>query len=233
MIDTYLIKLSLVWFVYQRCEEELDEPVAPGLGADVKAAWHRRKEKLEHDYAITGWALCVSPEVRADVNARMTGDHRNAIERLVVRMHTVPCPNEDAIGMDESELIDTFWNEYKQFNQKSGAFGYANRWNSPDVRAGNSHTWHEKYSLPHTKVLGHVACRACSKCLGIGSAERNWGDAKHIKSGKRSHMSAEAIEKRTILYTTARVTEARMRRPALERDDATGLSAMFGDDDMK
>ena len=45
-------------------------------------------------------------------------------------------------------------------------------------------------------------------------------------------MSAESMEKRTILYTTARVTEARMRRPALERDDATGPSAMFGDDDM-
>ena len=96
-----------------------------------------------------------------------------------------------------------------------------------------THTPGTKYSLPHTKVLGFLACRACSKCLGIGSAERNWGDAKHIKSGKRSHMSAESIEKRTILYGTARVTEARMRQSTLERDDATGPSAMFGDDDMK
>ena len=130
--------------------------MAPGLGTDVKAARHRRKEKLEHDSAITGWALSVSPEVRADVNARMIGEHRNAIEHLIVCLHTVPCPNEDATGMDKSELSDTFWNEYKEFNQKSGAFGYTNRWNSPDVRAGHSHTWHEKYDLPHTKVLGHV-----------------------------------------------------------------------------
>ena len=41
------------------------------------------------------------------------------------------------------------------------------------------------------------------------------------------------MEKRTILYGTARVTEARMKQPALERDDATGPKAMFGDDDMK
>ena len=46
-------------------------------------------------------------------------------------------------------------------------------------------------------------------------------------------MSAESIEKRTMLYGTVRVIEARMRQPALECDDATGLSAMFGDDDMK
>ena len=162
------------------------------------AAWHRHKEKCEHDYTITGWVLSVSPEVRVDVNTRMTGEHRNAIERLIVRLHSVPCPNEDAIGMDEAELLDTFWNEYKDFSQKSGAFGYANRWNSPDVASGNSHTWHEKYSLHHTKVLGFVAWRACSKCLGIRSAERNWDDAKHIKSGKRSHTSVESIEKRTI-----------------------------------
>ena len=207
--------------------------MAPGLGADVRAAWKRRKEKLQHDYAITGWALSVSPEVMADVNARMTGEHRNAIERLVVRLHSIPCPNEKAIGMSDSDLIDTFWNEQKEFSQKSGKFQYANRWNSPDVRAGKSHTWHEKYSLPHTKILGYVACRVCSKCLGIGSAERSWGDTKHIKSGKRSHMSAESVEKRTILYGTARVTEARMKQPALERDDATGPKAMFGDDDMK
>ncbi len=87
--------------------------------------------------------------------------------------------------MDESELIDTFWNEYKEFNQKSGAFGYANRWNSLDVAAGNSHTLHEKYSLPHTKVLGFVVCRACSKSLGIGSAERNWGVTPSVSSRER------------------------------------------------
>jgi len=75
MICIYLNTLALVRFMQQRCEEELDEPLAPGLDADVKAAWHRRKEKLEHEYAITEWALNALPEVRADVNVRMTGEH--------------------------------------------------------------------------------------------------------------------------------------------------------------
>ena len=64
----------------------------------MRATWKRRKKKVEHDYAITGWALSVSSEVMADVNTRMTCEHLNAIERLVVRLHSVPCPNEDAIG---------------------------------------------------------------------------------------------------------------------------------------
>ena len=41
---------------------------------------------------------------------------------------------------------------------------------------GNSHLWHQKYSLPSTKVLSSVACRVTSEIPGIGSAERSWGD---------------------------------------------------------
>ena len=41
-----------------------------------------------------------------------------------------------------------------------------------------------KKFLPFTKVLGFVAYRVTSKVLGIGAAERSWGDAKTIKSGK-------------------------------------------------
>ena len=41
-----------------------------------------------------------------------------------------------------------------------------------------------KYSLPFTKVLGFVACRVTSKVLGIGAADRSWGDVKTIKFGK-------------------------------------------------
>jgi len=56
-----------------RDDEDLDEPGPLGLGTDVKNVWRRRKEKLEHDYAITGWALSISPEVRTDINERLGG----------------------------------------------------------------------------------------------------------------------------------------------------------------
>ena len=41
--------------------------------------------------------------------------------------------------------------------------------------------WHQEYSLPFTKVLVFVACIVTSKVLGIGAAERSWGDVKTIK----------------------------------------------------
>jgi len=55
--------------------------------------WDKRKTRLEHECTIAGWALSVSPEVREDVNKRMTGEHRGAIESLLVKLHSLPCPN--------------------------------------------------------------------------------------------------------------------------------------------
>ena len=73
---------------------------------------------------------------------------------------------------------------------------------------GNSHLWHQKYSPPFTKVLDFVACRVTSKVLGIGAAERSWGDVKTIKSGKRSAISSDVSEKQSIVYTSACIESA-------------------------
>lgn len=112
-------------------------------------------------------------------------------------------------------------------------FSNVGRFNTSDAVAGRSASWHAKYSLPHTEVLGIVACRSTSNHLGIGSAERSWGDVKHLKTDKRSHLSAEKTEKQSVLYTTARIEEARMKRKANEQIDAKGGDALFGDDDLK
>ena len=61
-------------------------------------------------------------------------------------------------------------------------------WTSKDMTDGNSRLWHQKYSLPSTKVLVFVACRVTSKILGIGSAERSWGDLK--KNQERDQLLA-------------------------------------------
>ena len=73
-------------------------------------AWAARKGKLEHDWAILGWVLSVDPEVRVDVYKRITGNHRDAVERLIVKLHTHPSPNpnRESQGMGNDELIRTF-----------------------------------------------------------------------------------------------------------------------------
>ena len=92
--------------------------------------------------------------------------------------------------------------------------------------------WHQKYSEPYTEVLGFVACRVCSKVVGIGMAERAWGDLKLIKDGNRSGLGGDSTEMRSIIYTSAKL--ARQQAQQVE-NDRMGFNAnnMFGEDDMK
>ncbi len=92
--------------------------------------------------------------------------------------------------------------------------------------------WHKKYSLPYTVVLGYVGCRVTSKLCGIGPAKRSWGGVKQIKDGVRSHLGGESTEKRSVIYVTAKIQEARMRQHQKEKLNATGPDAMFGDDNI-
>jgi hypothetical protein len=98
---------------------------------------------------------------------------------------------------------------------------------------GNSYLWHEKYSIPYMSVLGYVVCRLTSKLCGIGPAERSWGRVKQIKDGKRSHLSGELTEKRTILFVSSKISQARIQCDCMEKLDVMGHNAMFGDDDIK
>ncbi len=87
------------------------------------------------------------------------------------------------------------------------------------------------HSLPFTEVLGFVACRTTSKRLGIGSAERSWSDVKTIKNGKRANIGGDTLEKRAILYTSAKLEEAQILRNSSKLNDPD--YDVFGDDDIK
>ena len=56
---------------------------------------------------------------------------------------------------------------------------------------------------------------------------------KEIKSGKRSHLSTESVEMQSIVYTAARVGDARIKQLEREKIDAGLGSGMFCDDDTK
>jgi hypothetical protein len=220
-------------------DEDADDTASYQLTLSGKIEWHwnHRKEKLEHEYAVTAWALCVMEDVRQDVSLRLNhagGKYRGAIETVVTRLHQLPCanPHPDVHQMTEGEIIDIFWNEFKAFQHKTEPFHQPARWTSSDVLNGRSHIWHEKYSLPYTKVLGYVACRVTSKLCGIGPAERCWSAVKQIKKDKRAHLSGESTEKRSVIYMSAKQQEAKSLRDRMEKIDASGPSAMFGDDDI-
>ena len=185
-------------------EEAAEEDTS--LSGMILQAWIKRMKPVNSDFAITSWALCVMPEIREDVQARMKGAQRLAIERAVTKLYA------HDVDADIPSILDTFWNEYKDFSNRTGCFSNPSRWTIPDAVDGKSHLWHKKYSLPYTSVLGNVACRTTSKVLGIGAAERSWGDVKHLKSNKRSHLGSDTTEKQAVIYTSARLQEERFQR---------------------
>ena len=112
--------------------------------------------------------LCVIPHIR-EVNTQ--NKHHIQLNNVIKRLF---------YGSNEKYLhgtLYTFWRKYTNSNQNNDPFD-SNEfiWNSKDISDGNIHLWHQKYSLPSTKVFGFVACRVTSKIPGIGSTERSWGD---------------------------------------------------------
>ena len=63
------------------------------FGRQVIWHWSKRKVRIEHEYAIVGWTLCVMDDIRKDVLERLTGPHRDTIEKVVKHLHVPPCPN--------------------------------------------------------------------------------------------------------------------------------------------
>ena len=87
--------------------------------------------------------------------------------------------------------------------------------------------------MPYTSVLGFVACHTTSKTLGVGSCEQNWAVVKNIKTGKRVNLGGESVEKRAVLYASALINDARVKRKENENLEASGPNALFCDDDLK
>jgi hypothetical protein len=110
--------------------------------------------------------------------------------------------------------MNTFWDEFEQFKSKTGPFEKSYIWSQQnrDLLLGKSHLWHKKNSYFQTKILGKFACRVCSKIVGMGSAERNWGDVKYLKSEKRSHLSSEAVEKQATIFGASCMLDADIER---------------------
>ena len=97
------------------------------------------------------------------------------------------------------------------FQNKEGEYSRP-IWESKFVDQQKSHRWHETYSAQEYSSFTKVASRVTSKILGIGSAERSWGDVKQLKNGKRSHLGNKKIEKNSIIYGQASLMKARIEQ---------------------
>jgi hypothetical protein len=133
-------------------------------------------------------------------------------------------------------LINTFWKEFDDFQSKNkGAYLHRDYIfkNHPDLINNKVHLWHKQETLPYTDIFGSFACRVCSKILGIGSAERSWGDVKHNKSGKRSHLSSERVKKQATIFGKSCIELAKYQRMEKLKDVTTTPLKDWDDDDFK
>jgi hypothetical protein len=181
------------------------------LGDHMAEAWNNCSEKLHMNIAIAGWMCSADPLVMKDANEHHIGKHRDAVTTLLKQwyMHEVGY-SEDKMG----SLINSFWQEFEEFQYKTGP--YANReyifQNHVDLSSGNIHFWHKKEMLCFTIIFGRFACRVCSKILGIGTAERSWGDVKHLKTNQQSHLSSRATKMQATIFGASCVELAKIKQ---------------------
>jgi len=192
-------------------EDEDANKAKKSLGQRVIDIWRKRRDKLVTDFAIAGWMVSPMRDIYEDARKNMDGDHRDAVDRLLEKM----VASEYADDSEElAKIMNTFWDEFEHFRSKSGHYQKTYIWSvtNSDLTTGKSYLWHKKNSLIQTKVFGKFACRVCSKIVGMGSAERSWGDVKHLKSMKRSHLSAQAVEKQATIFGASCMADAALER---------------------
>ena len=93
------------------------------------------------------------------------------------------------------------------------------------VRAVRGHTQLAWYLLNRTSQVS-------SKILGIGSAERRWGDVKHIKTNKRSRLSGDRVKKQATIFGSYCMEKADIRRAFKPDENTKNPFEMWNDDDF-
>jgi hypothetical protein len=119
-------------------------------------------------------------DVQKNVQEQLMGMPRDAIEKVVSQLHMPPCPNTNpAVSfMYLHNIIDTFWNEFKAFQNCTHPYHEPSCWATYNATKGNSYLWHEKYSIPYTSVLGICGVPCYIKTLWDRSSREELGQSE-------------------------------------------------------
>ncbi len=99
-------------------ESDSDDDEEASLGSMIKQTWMKRKQILEHDFAVTSWARSTLLEIRDDVRVNLDGDKRMAIERVTAKLHVDPNPNPKVANNENDMIIHIFWKKLDIFTIK-------------------------------------------------------------------------------------------------------------------
>jgi hypothetical protein len=164
------------------------------FGEQILEFWNKQKQKLITPLLIAGWFFSPEEVIRLDVIANSTAAHRLELESVIAKNY-FPIWDEDL-----GEVLQTFWRQFDAFQTKKPLY-YSRPyiWKACKVEE-SAQRWHKYYSSPNQTMFGYVACHVTLKPFGCGGAKRTWGAFKHLKNGKRLHMSAERSERQAAVY---------------------------------
>ena len=98
--------------------------------------------------------------------------------------------------------------EIQHFQKRTGPFAeFPKIWTSPLLAEGKIAQRHATHVPKITKVLGFLGARTMEKLLGIGLAERCWGEYKRANHKFRSSLNAETAEKQTLIFGAAHMSD--------------------------
>ncbi len=97
--------------------ESDSENKSMSLSSMIKQSWMKRTQLLDHDFAITGWALSILPEICDDVRLNFCDDKRMAIEQFIAKFHVAPNPKFNVVNNEIDMIIDIFWKENWKFSE--------------------------------------------------------------------------------------------------------------------
>ncbi len=153
-----------------------------------------------HDYSFVGFILSPNPITMAHAIKNKSLLHDNAAKRLITKLIIDRTKVGNDWRQERAKLIDLFLTEYGDFINKRGSFARDHIWITAAEEDLKAYQWHQRYSLPVTKILGKLACLTLSKILGIGAAEQNWKQIKAVKLGQRVNTTMTKTTKQVLMY---------------------------------
>ena len=165
------------------------------LSSLVCNIWQKIQIHINTGFEVNVWMICFIPHIRKDSKNHSDSDYRKQVNFIIKTLFRVLPEDEMAVTQD------ILWTDYTDFYNKNGSFdGDEFIWKIKEIRYGNSHLWHQIYSLTCTRVLCFSACTFTSKVLGVVAAERSWGNVKKLNLGK-DLLLAVMYHKNRVLFT--------------------------------
>jgi hypothetical protein len=175
---------------------EMEPSLRKGLGDQIFFLWEKRKAQLISNFAVLGWLVSVVPEIILDAKSYNQSEREQAERCLKQLWHP-----QSAIESNFQKNLNKFFDELSKFHNHEGPYTNKRIWSETYAITGQTHLWHNKHTVQFNyMLLGFIACRVALKILGIGAAERSWGDVKHIIGDQRLSLASTKIHKQSVIH---------------------------------